>query len=118
MKKGENQVPDRDSRSQNDLKQASFHLNYELNMLFISRVALTNARNNEPTAIKNAYLLNAILESFLIHARNLIDFFYSNSRYSDDVVAEDFIYDWRTQEPTATDLLNDTRTRANKHLVH
>ena len=113
-------MPNRDNHSLSELKEASFHLNYEINMLFISRVELSNAKNNVLGAIKNAYLLNAILESFLIHTRNLIDFFYIDSplRRGDDVVAEHFIENWKIQRPLVTALLNDTKSRANKHLAH
>lgn len=111
-------MPNRDNNSLSDLKEASFHLNYEINMLFISRVALSEAKNNASGAIKNGYLLNAILESFLIHARNLIDFFYLDSPRPDDVVAEHFIKNWNRQRPPVTDLLKNTKSQANKHLAH
>jgi hypothetical protein len=34
---------------------------------------------------------NLILEAFLLHARNLVDFFCNEKKYSDDIVALDFV---------------------------
>lgn len=111
-------MPNRDNHSQADLKKASFHLDHELNMLFVSKVELSKTKKNSPDAIRNAYLVNAMLETFLIHARNLIDFFYNDSPRKDDVVAKDFVSDWETLRPTFTVLLVETRDNANKHLTH
>lgn len=67
------------------------------------------------------FLLSALLESFAIHLRNLIDFFYTqpgNARH-DDLVAAHFF-----DSPGAWNLgqipksLNEARERANKEISH
>jgi hypothetical protein len=65
----------------------------------------------------DAYLHDALLESFLVHLRSLIDFFYRGGQ-DDDVVAKDFFDkpgEWSANEST---LLTSAHTRANKELSH
>ena len=65
--------------------------------------------------------LSASLESFAIHLRNLIDFFYTQSgnAQTDDLVAANFF-----DSPSAWNLgampqlLKDARERANKEISH
>ncbi len=67
------------------------------------------------------FQLSALLESFAIHLRNLIDFFYTQpgDARNDDVVAADFF-----DPASAWNLgaipksLNDARERANKEISH
>ena len=67
------------------------------------------------------FQLSALLESFAIHLRNLIDFFYTQpgDARNDDVVAADFF-----DPPSAWNLgaipesLNGARDRANKEISH
>jgi hypothetical protein len=75
----------------------------------------------ENLAREKGFLLSALLESFAIHLRNLIDFFYTqpeNAR-NDDLVAADFF-----DSPGAWNLgqipkpLCDARKRANKEISH
>lgn len=108
----------RDSRSPEELKKASNHLAYELNMLFFLRPELSEAMRGGVRSITDTYLTNAILESFLVHVRNIIDFFYNLSPRGDDVIAGDFISNWRELSPPITALLSETKERSNKHLVH
>jgi len=63
-------------------------------------------------------LHDALLESFLVHLRNLIDFFCRPRERATDVVAEDFFdnpSNWK-RNPTST--LEKARERANKELSH
>jgi hypothetical protein len=55
-----------------------------------------------------------LIESFLIHLRNLIDFFYTTGR-DDDVVAADFCPGWNER---ISDKLREAKARANKELTH
>ncbi len=60
---------------------------------------------------------SALVESFGIHLRNLIDFFYRPGRL-DDVTAQDFLDAttvWSRGEPAS---LTDAHRRANKELSH
>ncbi len=70
---------------------------------------------------EKGFLLSALLESFAIHLRNLIDFFYtqpSNAR-NDDLVAADFFDSPGACNPgPIPKSLSDTRERANKEISH
>lgn len=67
------------------------------------------------------FLLSALLESFAIHLRNLIDFFYTQpaEARNDDVVASDFFDAPTGWAPGAIPKsLQDARERANKEVSH
>ena len=86
---------------------------YELNILRW----LVNTIPNTP---KN-FRLSAYLESFAIHLRGLIDFFYANLKDAkpDDVIAGDFFDPpsvWNPGVPSVT--LSAARERANKEVGH
>jgi hypothetical protein len=58
---------------------------------------------------------NALLESFLIHARALIDFFSGKGAQSDDIVVGSYV---QGQDWAITELLSGERTRINKQVAH
>src|SRR5260370_35064504 len=61
---------------------------------------------------------NALLESFLLHARNLIDFFIPRkSRRVSDICADDFVPGWKTSEPRRARLESD-RVVIDRRLSH
>lgn len=64
---------------------------------------------------------NAYLESCLLHARSLLEFFLSGSRRQDDMRPEDFGPPW-TPDPgpvgDSAQRLSDSRVLFNKHLAH
>ena len=64
-------------------------------------------------------LNNILIEGFVIHFRNVIDFLYVKPK-STDVVAEDFFSqnDWQKIRPALSGTLEDARTRANKEVAH
>lgn len=65
-------------------------------------------------------LRNALIESFAIHLRNLIDFFYPGQIQADDVVASEFLDDpdeWATLSAIST-TLSSARIRAHKEVSH
>lgn len=66
-------------------------------------------------------LANAILESFIIHVRGLILFFYAKGPREDDVVSEDFFENpeqWTGIRPKQSELLLEAEKRANKEMAH
>jgi hypothetical protein len=88
------------------------HLRYELRMLWDSGNALAGLHSQT--------ISNALVESFALHARNLIDFYYATPQ-QDDVVAEHFFSDpaaWARVRPTKTTTLDGAKTRANKEVSH
>src|SRR5688572_21299671 len=98
-----------------ELREASEHLFYELWMLdSLARLLGLGAFGHGPVS-------NALLESFSIHARALLQFFFPMSPKSDDVLAEDYFGGtaaWeavRGAEPAA---LNQVNRRVGKEVAH
>jgi hypothetical protein len=87
------------------------HLAYELQMLWASAAAMGQA---------NRILNNCVVQSFALHARNLIDFFYTAPQ-KDDVVAAHFFSKpdgWHAVSPAIAPILATAKTRANKEISH
>jgi hypothetical protein len=85
------------------------HLMHELSMLRELAAILPRRKAGTETS--------AFIESFGVHLRNLIDFFYRRGK-DDDVTAQDFLdagIQWNPSEPV---VLKDARARANKELNH
>jgi hypothetical protein len=105
-------MPERRVPSDSELREYSGeHLLYELQMLRWLVAAI-------PSQAKG-FALSALLESFVIHLRNLIDFFYGDLARADDVVAGDFfekLTDW--DAGTISKSLEAARERANKEVSH
>ena len=60
---------------------------------------------------------NLILEGFVVHFRNLYEFFYPPKKpRDDDVTAQDYIPSWGS--PIPPQLLKDAKKRAHKELAH
>jgi len=59
-----------------------------------------------------------ILEALLLHFRNVIDFFYTDSQQSDDVRACHFFSDPTQWKPVVPDWYREYKTRCNKLLAH
>lgn len=57
---------------------------------------------------------NALLESFLIHARALVGFF-GDKHKPDDIVARDYVATWAEEVPPS---LRDECNRINKQVAH
>jgi len=90
-------------------------LGYEIGMFRESSKALLSG-------IKLAdFYHNLVVESFVIHARVLIDFFYGKRQHPDDMIAKDFFsedVDWVNIRPPLTRVLQEAKTKANKQLAH
>jgi hypothetical protein len=90
------------------------HVVYELWMFLAIGQALTAPlQMTEP-------LRNALIESFVIHLRNLIDFFYPGQVQADDVVAAEFFEgsdDW-PRVSSIPPTLSAARIRAHKEVSH
>ena len=66
-------------------------------------------------------IANALLESFVIHVRAVMDFLYNDSPQPDDVIAEDYFTspdEWRKVRPDLTELLKSSKRRAGKEVAH
>lgn len=111
----------RKQRSDEELVAISKDLLYEINMLLGSahslRVFCTSAEKN-PISLT---ICNALIESFTVHARNLLNFLYSTNPQSDDVIAQDFFDDesiWVKQRPVKSQLLTTIHKRVAKEVAH
>lgn len=106
----------RSKKNDSELKNASSHLYYEYAML---RSVVNGILSCFCTS---GWLANAMIESFVIHLRVLIEFFYpSGNPREDDVIAGDYfdeISDWERIRPTISGLLDEARKRAHKDLAH
>jgi len=64
---------------------------------------------------------NLLLESLSVHVRLLIEFFYNDKKYPNDLVAQDFLpitINWKNERPPLTDLLKEAKNKADKQLAH
>jgi hypothetical protein len=84
------------------------HLLYELQLFVWAGRELGRREVQGP-------LRSALIESFVIHLRNLVDFFFTARGHDDDVVAADFYPDWNK---AISARLKDARERANRELSH
>jgi hypothetical protein len=99
-------------------KYSAEHLWYEVWMFFQTGIVLPNG----VTSPKVDFVENAILESFAIHLRNLLDFFYPDrSKPHDDDVIAAYYFDARklpSDFPQKSKLLNASKVRAHKQVSH
>jgi len=105
----------RTTRTRAELIEASDHLHYEIWMF----LALANGMASGVAG--QGPLNNALLESFTIHARILLDFLYATKPQADDVIAEDFFPElaaWRDSRPQKSDLLASVHRRVAKEVAH
>lgn len=99
-------------RSEAERTAIAEHLTYELSMLW----AMAQAIGRVPAG----GLGNAVIEAFALHARNVVDFFFTAPQH-DDVAAEQFFTEqrkWAAIRPALSPLLEASRRRANKEVSH
>nr|MBP7322114.1 hypothetical protein [Deltaproteobacteria bacterium] len=105
----------RRQRSKRELQKASEQLYYEFWMLTSVAKGLASG-----IAVKG-WLQNALLESFIIHVRALLDFLYTDDPKSDDIAAVDYFADkegWAIIRPMLSRSLRVARKRAGKEVAH
>jgi len=104
------------NRASDELKVALKGLNeYEVPMLLSLVNILAIDKNGK------GIIYNALLESFLIHARILIEFLYRDKPYKDTITANQYFKSDRTWEnirPPKSKLLEETENNAHKYLAH
>lgn len=90
------------------------HLYYEIDMLYgVSRILWTG--------VKDIYLYNALLESFVIHASIIVDFFYKPQMKPDDAKAPHFVQDikaWKEALPPVNKYFRQFNQKRNKRVMH
>src|SRR3989338_4855625 len=88
------------------------HLYYEVAMLY-------GVADNLLSTPVDIYVFNALLESFVIHASIIIDFFYKEAFKADDARAEHFVRDlkqWRKALPPMSMNLRVFNRKRNKEV--
>jgi hypothetical protein len=67
-------------------------------------------------------IATALIESFVVHVRCVLDFLYApKNRRDDDVIAQDYFDDvaeWENLRPLMSANLEQARDRAGKEMVH
>jgi hypothetical protein len=101
----------RTQRTKKELQKASDHLHYELWMLKSVANILTGDRTD-------VVINNALLESFSIHARVLLDFLYDDVPRNDDMNAIDYCSEWTGIRPEKSNLLGKLHLRVGKEVAH
>ena len=105
----------RKKRSIEQLRRVSEHLHYEVGML------LAVAHGLESGVLCESPGHNALVESFAIHLRNLVEFLWSDKPKNDQVIAEDYFAlpdDWRSVRGAIPEALRAARIRAAKEVTH
>jgi hypothetical protein len=102
--------------TQEKLRLASDHLWYEIWMFRTMALILFHGFLG-----KKGPVHNAILESFGIHVRGLLDFLYAEKPGDDDVIAEHYFSThkvWHNARPEISEYLRNARRRVNKEMAH
>ncbi len=91
------------------------HLLYEFGMLRETAQKLGNRHHSDDGIVENA-----LLESFTVHARTLLDFFYGERRKPDDALAADFFDGniWERSRPKLSGRLGEVNRRVGKEIAH
>lgn len=90
------------------------HLPYELDMLR-STFEQLRAIAGKPD---HDVIRNALIESFCVHARSLLDFFSNRMTHNDDAVAQDFSPRFTTTLDPEKEPLKTLKKKLNKKIFH
>lgn len=100
-------------RTKEELRTASEHLAYEIDM-FRATADLLAAGSLQNTAVENA-----VLESFTVHARALVQFFFRpHKTYDDDMLAEQYVENWASVWESVPAALVKVNERVGKEIAH
>ena len=107
---------------QRDLINICKHLSYEIRMFYAISYVLNHFERKLNNVLGIPVVWNALIESFTIHTRVLLDFFYlDRPNQPDDVIACDFFNEketWINNRPKKTELLKRTSKRVGKEVAH
>jgi hypothetical protein len=92
------------------------HLLHEIKMLFDTGSHVPYGASSPSVQ----FVDDAVLESFVLHLRNLIDFFYPRRILDDDVIAAHYFDSGQTPPtfPSESPLFREARGRADKQVNH
>jgi hypothetical protein len=95
------------------------HVLYEFDMfLWLAQVFGSKEKLRVPPAVFDAWLSNVLIESFVVHLRNVIDFLYPVKPKHTDIVAANFFDPGALKLPEISETLKTARVRANKEIAH
>lgn len=112
------------SLTDGELKQyADEHLRYEIDMLTCSAGILTYLKDYGDKGYLPWAINNGILNTFTLHARNLISFLYSRTLKRDfpsDIILEDYVEESLIAKylPSIDPLLMEALEKASKQVAH
>jgi hypothetical protein len=93
------------------------HLPYEIDMLRLIYKELESLSKTNPASEREQAIRFALIESFCVHSRSLIDFFVDKRTQSDDAVASDFANGFTGLDPSK-EPVKSLRTKLNKQIFH
>lgn len=99
----------------NELEWSLKTLRYELWMMRGLRDYMET--HNQPSGV-DALMHNAVLESFLLHVRNVYEFMFGKRVYVTDVRAANYFADCTQWDPIPSAYLKAEIERINKYLAH
>jgi hypothetical protein len=110
---GKKKQPPRKRPSDEELRALSEHVSYEWGMLLgtAGKILLT------PT--EDMVEHNGRVESFLLHMRQIYEFFYRDEPSRDtDAVATDYVKEWSAHRPKASSTLEDLSRDVGRRAAH
>ena len=99
-----------------ELKGAPSKFYYEYDMFIMATEANSKLRHDHPDI--QSMINNVTLESLLVHARNLLDFFCGNTTDADDIRAFHFIPGSPPWRSSKLSYLSSLKKDINKYLSH
>lgn len=108
---------ERPARSADELREVSKHLLYEMQMFGMTMTTLGAFEGISPGDARTT-MQNALMESWALHARNLLAFLYDDRPARDDAIAGDFIEGWREKRGPKAALLGLAQAKASKEMAH
>lgn len=101
-------------RADEFLPYSGEHICYEFGMFLCLAEELSSGTEFR------SQIRNALIESFVIHTRNIISFLYPKCIKEEDVVAKYFFDNdlWDSIRPQLSQTLKDARDRAHKEIAH
>lgn len=100
------------------LVKMSDPLHYEMGMLDHTAKWLSDWKGDENATEEEKLYRNAIIESFVIHARSLVAFFYAERPHPDEAIAADYLPTWPTDRPAISPELTALHPRVGTEIAH
>jgi hypothetical protein len=107
----------RPQHTDEELHALSHHLLYEIEMLHDSYSYLATIFTM-PSQERPRRLINALLESWALHVRNLLSFLYDDRPSKGAAIAGDFVDDWVAIRGAKPDVLRVAHLKASKEMAH